>query len=205
MAIPGAAREGGARKESGSRHTLTESDAKAIALLPQVQAAAPSIRGAQQVVRGGKNWNTTVNGTTADYFVIRDWALSAGRQFSADDEQSAGKVALVGSTVAKQLFDKDDPVGGEIRIASVPFQVIGVLADKGQSGAGQNQDDIIFVPISTAKLRLMGGASEVNREAVAYILVKAVSDEAMPAAQMQIEALLRQRHHIAATTRAISR
>jgi putative ABC transport system permease protein len=98
--------------------------------------------------------------------------------------------------VAKQLFDKDNPVGGEIRIASVPFQVIGVLAEKGPSGAGQNQDDIVFVPISTAKLRLMGGASEVNREAVAYILVKAVSDEAMAVAQMQIEALLRQRHRI---------
>jgi putative ABC transport system permease protein len=98
--------------------------------------------------------------------------------------------------VAKQLFDKDNPVGCEIRIASVPFQVIGVLAEKGPSGAGQNQDDIVFVPISTAKLRLMGGASEVNREAVAYILVNAVSDEAMAVAQMQIEALLRQRHRI---------
>ncbi|MEA2859602.1 MAG: putative transport system permease protein [Methylobacteriaceae bacterium] len=196
MVIPGAARDGGARKESGSRHTLTESDANAIASLPQVQAAAPSIRGAQQIVRSGKNWNTTANGTTADYFVIRDWALSTGRQFSAADEQGAGKVALVGATVAKQLFEKDDPVGGEIRISSVPFQVIGVLADKGPSGAGQNQDDIIFVPISTAKLRLMGGASEVNREAVAYILAKAISDEAMAAAQTQIEALLRQRHRI---------
>ena len=98
--------------------------------------------------------------------------------------------------MAKQLFDKDNPVAGEIRIASVPFQVIGVLAEKGPSGAGQNQDDIVFLPISTAKLRLMGGASEVNREAVAYILVKAVSDEAMAVAQMQIEALLRQRHRI---------
>lgn len=98
--------------------------------------------------------------------------------------------------MAKQLFDKDNPVGCEIRIASVPFQVIGVLAEKGPSGAGQNQDDIVFVPISTAKLRLMGGASEVNREAVAYILVNAVSDEAMAVAQMQIEALLRQRHRI---------
>ncbi|MFL5034283.1 MAG: ABC transporter permease, partial [Microvirga sp.] len=160
----------------------------------QVQAAAPSIRGPHQIVRGGKNWNTTVNGTSADYFVVRDWPLAAGRPFSRAEEQGAGKVALIGATVAKQLFDKDDPVGGEIRISSVPFEVVGVLSEKGPSGAGQNQDDIVFVPISTAKLRLMGSASEVNREAVAYILVKAVSDEAMRSAQGQIEALLRQRH-----------
>ena len=187
MVIPGAAREGGVRKESGSRHTLTESDAAAIrSQLPQVQAAAPAIRAAHQIVRGPQNWNTTVNGTTADYFVVRDWALSAGRQFSRTEEQGAGKVALIGASVAKQLFDKDDPVGGEIRISSVPFEVVGVLAEKGPSGAGQNQDDVVFVPISTAKLRLMGSASEVNREAVAYILVKAVSDEAMRTVQGEI-------------------
>jgi putative ABC transport system permease protein len=195
MVVPGAARDGGVRRESGSRHTLTESDAAAIgSQLLQVQAAAPSIRGPHQIVRGGKNWNTTVNGTTADYFVVRDWPLASGRPFSRAEEQGAGKVALIGATVAKQLFDKDDPVGGEIRISSVPFEVVGVLSEKGPSGAGQNQDDIVFVPISTAKLRLMGSASEVNREAVAYILVKAVSDEAMRSAQRQIEALLRQRH-----------
>src|SRR3954451_22831444 len=163
MVVPGAARDGGVRKESGSRHTLTESDASAIgAQIPQVQAAAPSIRASHQVVRGGKNWNTTVNGTTADYFVIRDWALSTGRQFSQTEEQGGGKVALIGATVATQLFDKEDPVGGQIRISSVPFEVIGVLAEKGPSGAGNNQDDIVFVPISAAKLRLMGSASEVN-------------------------------------------
>jgi putative ABC transport system permease protein len=150
-------------------------------------------------VRGGKNWNTVVNGTTADYFVVRDWALSAGRQFSRGEEEGGGKVALIGATVAKQLFDKADPIGGQIRISSVPFEVIGVLAEKGPSGSGQNQDDIIFVPISTAKLRLMGSASEVNREAVAYILVKAVSDEAVRPATSQIEALLRQRHRIEAS------
>jgi putative ABC transport system permease protein len=199
MVVPGAAQEGGVRKESGTRHTLTESDAIAIgSQILHVQAAAPSIRSNHQVVHGGRNWNTTVNGTTADYFIIREWALSSGRGFSAIDEQGGGKVALIGATVAKQLFNKANPVGGQIRISSVPFEVIGVLAEKGPSGAGQNQDDIIFIPISTAKLRLMGSASEVNREAVAYILVKAVSDEAMQGATAEIEALLRQRHRIAA-------
>jgi putative ABC transport system permease protein len=197
MVLPGAAQDGAIRRESGSRHTLTESDAKAIATqVPQVQTGAPSIRHAAQIVRGSKNWNTTVNGTTADYFVVRDWTLSTGRHFTASEEEGAGKTALIGKTVVKQLFGTDDPIGAQIRISSVPFDVIGILAEKGQSGAGQDQDDIIFVPISTAKLRLMGGASEVNREAVAYILVKAVSDDAMAAAKAQIEALLRQRHRL---------
>ncbi|HKH95755.1 MAG TPA: ABC transporter permease [Beijerinckiaceae bacterium] len=197
MVVPGAARDGGVRRESGTRHTLTEGDSRAIgSQIPQVQAAAPSVRAAYQIVRGAKNWNTTVNGTTADYFVVRDWALAAGRHFSRSEDDGGGKVAVVGATVAKQLFGTDDPVGGQIRIASVPFEVVGVLAEKGPSGSGQNQDDIIFVPISTAKLRLMGGASEVNRESVAYILVKAVSDEAMRAATGQIEGLLRQRHRL---------
>src|SRR3954451_17567364 len=198
MVIPGAAREGGVRKESGTRHTLTESDARAIASqLPMIQAAAPSVRGNAQVVHGAKNWSTIVNGTTADYFIIREWVLSSGRHFSKGEEDGAGKVALIGATVAKELFGTDEPIGEQIRISSVPFEVIGVLAEKGPSGAGQNQDDVIFVPISTAKLRLMGSASEVNREAVAYILVKARSDEAVRSAQGQIEALLRQRHRSA--------
>jgi putative ABC transport system permease protein len=209
MVVPGTAREGGARKESGSGHTLTESDARAIFKLPQVQVAAPSIRGAGQIVRGNKNWNTVVNGTTADYFIARDWNLARGRNFSKNEEEGAGKVAVLGAAVAKELFGSDDPIGQEIRISSVkqvkrqqsrissvPFNIIGVLAEKGSSGTGKNQDDIVFVPISTAKLRLMGSPSQVNRDSVAYILVKVVFDEAMAAAEGAAEALLKQRHQI---------
>ena len=198
MVVPGTARQGAVRMESGSRHTLTEGDAAAIASqIPQVQVAAPSIRASAQIVRGGKNWNTVVNGTTADYFLVREWGLSAGRNFSKGEEEGSGKVALIGTTVARQLFGTANSIGEQIRISSVPFEVVGMLTEKGPSGSGQNQDDIIFVPLSTAKLRLMGSASEVNREAVAYILVKAVSDEAMAAATGAIEALLRQRHRLA--------
>jgi putative ABC transport system permease protein len=197
--VPGTARQGATRLEAGSGHTLSEADARAIAAqIPQVQAAAPSIRGNAQLVQGNRNWNTVVNGTTADYFAIREWPLKAGRHFSTAEEDGGGKVVLIGATVAKQLFAGEDPVGKQIRITSVPFQVIGLLAEKGPSGVGQNQDDIAFVPISAAKLRLMGSASEVNRQAVNYILVKAASDEAMPAAAAQIEGLLRQRHRLAA-------
>jgi putative ABC transport system permease protein len=182
MIQPGAASEGGARTAAGARHTLTESDAAAIATPAGGRAAAPSVRGNAQIVRANRNWNTGVNGTTAEMFVIREWPLAAGRYFSPAEETSAGRVALIGRTVAAELFGDADPIGGEIRILNTPFQVIGVLAEKGQSGAGRNQDDIVFVPISTAKLRLMGSASSVNRDAVAYILAKAVSDDTIGAA-----------------------
>ena len=218
MVVPGTTQKGGAKEESGSGHKLTESDARAVATqLPQVQLAAPSIRGASQTVRGNKNWNTVVNGTTADYFIARDWNLDRGRSFSKGEEAGAGKVAMIGATVAKELFGTDDPIGQEIRISSVkqplgannakgqqsrtssvPFDVIGVLAEKGSSGMGNNQDDIIFVPISTAKMRLMGSPSQVNRHSVAYILVKVVSDEEMAAATEATEALLKQRHRLGA-------
>jgi putative ABC transport system permease protein len=198
MVEPGAARDGGLRKESGSAHTLTEGDALAIgAEIPQVQAAAPSIRAAFQVVREARNWNTTVNGTTGDYFAIRDWPLSAGRVFSGTEEERSGKIAVIGAAVAKQLFGDERPVGAHLRIANVPFEVIGVLAEKGASGFGQNQDDVVFVPISTARLRLIGTSGEVNRESVSYILIKAISDEAMGPAMAEIDALLRQRHRLA--------
>ncbi|MFC2991407.1 ABC transporter permease [Halomonas tibetensis] len=200
MIQPGAASEGGARTAAGARHTLSEADAAAIAELPLVRAAAPSVRGNAQIVQANRNWNTTVNGTTADMFVIREWPLATGRYFAPAEEASAGRVALIGRTVATELFGQADPVGGEIRILNTPFQVIGVLAEKGQSGAGRDQDDIVFVPISTAKLRLIGSASSVNRDAVAYILAKAASDDAIGAAAANIEALLRQRHRLAPGT-----
>ncbi len=196
MVQPGAAREGSVRRESGSGHTLTESDSDAVGSLPVVEAAAPAVRGNVQIVAGNRNWNTTVNGTTADYFVVREWTLSRGRYFSQGEQSAAGKVALIGETVAEQLFGDTDPLGQSIRILQVPFEVIGVLDEKGPSGSGRDQDDIVFIPISTAKLRLIGSAHQVNREAVAYVLVKAKSDEFMAAAERQITGLLRQRHRL---------
>ena len=196
LVVPEAAQNGGVKKESGSGHTLTESDAVAIAQLPQIQVAAPSIRGSSQIVRGGNNWNTTVNGTTLAYFVARDWNVDRGRHFSRDEEQGAGKVAVIGATVAKQLFGSDDPIGQQIRILSVPFTVIGILAEKGSSGVGNDQDDVVFVPISTARVRLMGSANQVNPDSVAYILVKVLAGRSMDNAMSAIEALLKQRHRI---------
>lgn len=193
MVSPGAAREGGVRLKAGTRTTLTEGDVDAILeQVPQVRVAAGSVAGSGQVVHENRNWNTTLNGTTANHFLVRDWPLSAGRAFNGTEEATAGKVAVLGSVVARELFADADPVGAEIRVMNVPFEVVGVLAPK-----SPDQDDVAFVPLSTAKLRFLGSAGGTARDAVGYILAKAVSDEAMASAREGIEGLLRQRHRIA--------
>ncbi|MGH1571773.1 ABC transporter permease [Methylobacterium sp. P31] len=192
MITPGTARKDGARLKAGTRLTLTEGDVTAILTqLPKVRAAAGSLSGSAQVVRESRNWNTTINGTTNNHFLVRDWQLAKGRYFNSNEQEIAGKVAILGSVVAKEIFGGDNPIGSEVRILNVPFEVIGVLDPK-----GPDQDDVAFVPLETAKLRFLGSASGINRDAVAYILAKAVSDEAMPRAKEQIEDLLRQRHRI---------
>lgn len=197
MVEPGAAQAGGARLAGGTRHTLTEEDAAAIARqLPWVIATAPSVRGTAQAVNGNRNTSTVINGTSPDYFVAREWQAETGQIFSQQDVQTAAKVATLGDSVAKALFGEEDPIGRIIRIADVPFRVIGVLAAKGSSGSGQDQDDVVFVPISTAKLRLLGGANRVSRVSLNYILVKISDAEAGPTIQREIETLLRDRHRL---------
>lgn len=191
---PGANNKNGVRGAVGSRLTLTSEDAKAIAQLPSVATAAPSVFGAAQIVHGSSNWSTTINGTTPDHFTIREWPVISGRTFSLEDMQDAAKVAIIGPKVAEELFKSQEAVGRVVRILSTPFTIIGVLAEKGVNGSGQNQDDVAFVPLSTATLRLIGSANAVNRDTVGYILASARSDEAMAPAITEIEALLRQRH-----------
>jgi putative ABC transport system permease protein len=193
MVNPGTAREGAVRLKAGTRLTLTENDVHAIVEeIPEIRAAAGSIAGTAQIVHESKNWNTTVNGTTSNHFLVRDWGLAAGRYFSNAEEAGAAKVTILGATVAHELFEQEDPVGAQIRIMNVPLQVIGVLDPK-----GPEQDDVAFVPLSTAKLRFLGSASGINRAAVAYILTKVASDDQMRQAKADIEELLRQRHRIA--------
>lgn len=192
MINPGTARKDGVRLKAGTRMTLTDGDVDAIlAQIPQIRAAAGSLSGSAQVVRESRNWNTTVNGTVNGHFLVRDWSLAKGRYFNGTEQSTAAKVAILGSVVAREVFAGANAVGAEIRIMNVPFEVVGVLDPK-----GPDQDDVAFVPLETAKLRFLGSASGVNRDAVAYILAKAVSDEAMPRARGRIEELLRQRHRI---------
>jgi putative ABC transport system permease protein len=194
MVTPGSVTSNGIRLGSGAGVTLSEDDAKAIAVeCPAVAVVAPTVRGAAQVMFGSANWATSIQGTTPDYLTIREQPVAQGSAFTADDVNSAAKVALLGQTVAHNLFGDADPVGQTIRIKNVPFTVDGVLAPKGQSPSGQDQDDLILIPISTAK-RNVTGNNQANARAVGSIMVQAAGSAAMDEAQREIQSLLRQRH-----------
>ena len=197
IVLSGSVTSSGIRMGSGYAQTLTEDDSRAIATeCPAVQAAAPLSRGGAQVVYGNNNWGTQIMGTTPDYLDIRDVTLQSGQPFTAADVDSAAKVALLGKTVVDNLFNGEDPLGKIIRIKKVPFTVVGTLVPKGQSPTGQDQDDLILTPISTAKKKVIG-ASQANASAVGQIMVQ--GREGMTRdAQDQVTALLRQRHRIQA-------
>ena len=189
----GAQTSGGLHFATGSSPTLTLEDANAIQTLPGVVAVAPGSGGAVQIVYGPNNWNTMVLGTNQDYLVIRDWPLAAGRDFSASEIHGAARVAIIGQTVATTLFGAADPVGQVIRISRSPYVVIGLLAVKGQSFGGSDQDDTVLVPVTTA-LRKLFGSQFAN--SVRYIMVQASSLAVLGRVQAEVDALLRQRHHI---------
>jgi len=196
MVVPGSITSNGIRLGSGAVVTLSEDDAKAIvAECPAVATVAPTVRGAAQVMYGNANWATSIVGTTQDYLTIRDQSVLSGSPFTADDVNSGAKVALLGTTVTQNLFGEADPVGQSIRIKNVPFTVDGVLSPKGQSPSGQDQDDVILIPISTAKRQVVG-ASQANSRSVQAVMVQAVNAAAMDEAQREMGALLRQRHRI---------
>ncbi len=196
---PGSQNEGAARLGAGSRHNLTEDDAAAIgAEVAEVLAAAPTVAGNAHLVHGNRNWSSLVGGITPDYLVARDWRIGKGRAFTSDEVEKAAKVVLLGATVTEQLFADEAPLGQLVRIANVPFTVIGILAEKGQAAeSGRDQDDVALVPLTAAKLRVLGARSQVSRPAVDFIVVKATSTDAMAPVQMQIGQLLRQRHRLA--------
>ena len=196
IVISGAITASGVRLGSGTQLTVTEDDAKAMEReIDSIQVAAPVVRGGVQVVAGNANWSTAVYGVTPGFFEARDWATATGRPVAQDDVDGATKVALLGQTVAQNLFGTGDPTGQVIRINKVPLTVIGVLARKGQSTQGQDQDDAVLVPLSTAKKKLLG-FSQANARAVGAILVKVRQANAMKGAEQEIRTLLRQRHHL---------
>ena len=196
LVIPGSITSNGVRLGSGATVTLSEDDARAIASeCPAVAAVAPTVRGGAQVTYGNNNWATSIVGTTPDYLTIRDQTVVRGNPFSADDGSSGTKVALVGGTVSQNLFGSADPTGQTIRIKNVPFTVDGVLSAKGQSPTGQDQDDVILIPISTAKRQVVG-ASQANAGSIGAIMVQAVDAHSMDEAQSEIEALVRPRHRM---------
>jgi len=196
IALSGSSNQAGVRLGQGSQTTITEDDAIAIAReIPAVQVAAPSSRGGAQVVYGNLNWSTGIQGVTPDYFEARDWPVDEGRPILQEDVDGATKVALLGQTTALNLFGDADPLGQIIRIKKVPFTVVGLLSRKGQSSWGQDQDDVIFIPLSTAKKKVLG-VSQANARSVGSISIKVRPDEDMTEAEAQIRALLRQRHRL---------
>ncbi|OLC12853.1 MAG: multidrug ABC transporter substrate-binding protein [Candidatus Rokubacteria bacterium 13_1_40CM_69_27] len=196
IVLSGSITSSGIRLGQGSQLTITEDDAAAIAReIPTVQVAAPSNRGSAQVVYGNLNWATGIQGVTVDYLEARDWGLDAGRPIAPDDVDGATKVALIGQTTALNLFGDADPLGQTIRIKKVPFTVVGLLSRKGQTSWGQDQDDVILIPLSTAKKKVLG-AAQANYRSVGSISVKVRQGEDMTEAESQIRALLRQRHRL---------
>jgi putative ABC transport system permease protein len=194
IVMPGSTTSGGVRMGAGTQPTLTLGDANAIKKeCPTVAYVGPSLSGAAQVVFGHTNWSTGIQGTTPDMLALRNWPMARGRAFTDQDVKSATKVCLLGQTVVDNLFGSDDPVGQSVRIKNIPFKVLGVLAAKGQSAVGQDQDDTVFIPVTTAQKRLFG---TLFPGMVRVIMVEARSLEEMDAAQRQITSLLRQRHHL---------
>jgi putative ABC transport system permease protein len=194
---PGAQLSGASRLESGTRHTLTEDDALALRReLANVQAVAPLLSRPMQVVAGNQNWATLIAGIDNDYLVAREWQTANGRSFAADELKTGAKVAILGSAVAEALFRGTAAMGETVRIGNVPFTVIGTLERKGQGSAGRSQDDIVFIPLSTAKSRVLGAVRGTSREAMEYILIKASDQSAIPQVKTDVASLLRGRHRL---------
>jgi ABC-type antimicrobial peptide transport system permease subunit len=193
LVMPGGLTAGGVRLGASTGQGLSEDDANAIARdVPEVQVAAPSMRTGAQVIAGNTNWSTSIMGSTNDYLEAREWPLQSGRAFEAAEIQGSAKVAMIGQTVATQLFGEADPLDQVIRVKKVPVTIIGLLGKKGQNSLGQDQDDIVIVPISTYRNRIQGGnAGKLKR--IGSISVKVKEGQSMKIAEENIKDLLRQR------------
>jgi putative ABC transport system permease protein len=187
----GSVNKGGIRLGGGATKTLVNDDMKAILQqVPTVSMVAPGAGSSAQVVFDNQNWSTRITGTEPQYFDIRNWAFAQGGNFTQDDVTRSTNVVVLGATVQQNLFGNSNPVGQTVRIGTLPFQVVGVLTPKGQSGLGQDQDDGVYVPISTLQKKITG------QDWLQYIMASATSQPASYAAQNQITALLRDRHRI---------
>ena len=190
---PGSSNRGGVRGAAGSMQTLKYDDAKAIKdKIKNIDFVSPSVSSSYQVVYGNNNWKTSVQGVTPEFMSIRALTIGYGSFVSTDDMNKRNRVAVIGTTVASNLFAKENPVGKNIRINNQPYKVIGLLESKGQSSVGQDQDDVIYVPLTTAQERMLGITY------VQSINIQVTNQEKMDQVQAEVETLLRSRHHILA-------
>ena len=193
IVVPGATSSGALRSGAGSVQTLTMGDAQAIAHLPSIKATAPLITSTAQLNYGANNWSTSVTGATPDYFKVRDWPAESGALFTETDLRSATRVVILGQITAQNLFGDEDPTGKTVRIKNSPFLVAGVLAPKGQSLDGRDQDDAVFIPITTGQRQIFGNQFPGT---IRFLMVQGRSAEVMDEAETEINQLLRQRHRI---------
>ncbi|NOU20311.1 MAG: FtsX-like permease family protein [Methyloglobulus sp.] len=193
IVLSGSTSAGGTRQGSGTVPTLTLTDAQAIGELPEIASFAPSFPNNAQLIYASNNWSTQVTGTTPAFFDVRDWPVVSGEAFKDSDVRSATRVLLMGQTVARNLFGSESPIGKMVRVKNSPFLVLGVLAPKGQSLDGRDQDDTVYIPITTAQRQLFGNLFP---GMVRSIMVKAKSTEVMTRAEQSMTELLKLRHRI---------
>ncbi len=197
LVVPGSQQVSGTRLNTGSRHTLTEEDAVSLRReISAVSLAAPAVSGSVRAVRGNLNQLTTVTGVTPAFLQAREWKLASGRLFYREEIDTAGKVALLGATVKEQLFGRDNPLGQTLRLNNIPFTVVGLLQPKGQGATGEDQDNVILIPLTSAKMRLLSGKHNINRRAVDMIVVKVAEEDDLLIAEQQITETLRRRHRL---------
>jgi putative ABC transport system permease protein len=195
IVMSGDVNQSGVRLGAGAAPTLTDEDAAALAReIPSVQVTSSIVKGNIQVVADAANWATSVFTVDVGYLEARDWEVESGRSFEPDEATRGSQVALLGQTVARELFQDEDPIGREIRIRNVPFRVIGIMARKGQSALGQDQDDALLMPLEAGRRVL--GHNQVKSRAVAAILVKVREGLDMNQAEEEVQSLLRQRHQL---------
>lgn len=190
MVMPGAPRTPGVRPSAGSMKSLKVSDYEAIAKLDGVKAASPMTNGSYVVIYQNKNWTTSVSGVSYNYLDVNNWSMKSGRFLSEKNVQNRERVAVVGKTVVKNLFGDEDPVGAEIRVKNIPFRIIGVLNSKGSGAMGNDQDDMVIIPYTTAMERVEG----VDYLRMIYVVGK--DENGIDRLQSDIENLLRVRHGI---------
>ncbi|MDR1607831.1 MAG: ABC transporter permease [Deltaproteobacteria bacterium] len=193
IVLAGFQQASGARTGSGSRHTLTEADGKALLELEGVALASPVVNNNLQLVAGGQNWNCMVMGVNEMYLPLRDWEVASGRPMDALDVSSAARLVWLGKSTAKELFGSMEPVGQGVRLGQVPFTVAGILATKGQSLDGRDQDDTAIVPLSASQRYLVGSRF---RGSIRMIMVQADNPQIMTSLQEDMRRLLRERHHL---------
>ena len=194
VVMPGSTTPGGVNQGAGSFNRLTVEDAEKLAREGTLfSAVSPVISTRKQIIGGIGNWRANINGVSAGFTEIRNWTTRSGTFFTEADVRSGRKVAVLGATVVKNLFPDGDPIGGQIQIGSVPFTVIGVMTPKGQNAGGQDQDDIVLMPYTTAQTRLSGNTR------IFQILVSTASGDDIPAAQAEVTSIMRDAHKIPGT------